>query len=873
MYSLRARALTEQLEESGNQTISGTGVTEEKLQEMLDAIARLRAERDQLKSEFEFFQLESKFTIQSLEAQITRNPPSGAVSFGDAESENQLQKSQLATSAMAVTVQHLHARNEHIDNASVQSTFELTTVDEELTQVRRRLTGVNFALQEERERRHELELEVKRLEAERQDIKDELTDVLERYDRFQTTQTLPTEDATVALTEEIKMLEGRVVRRTEQIGVHQHDIKRLETNIRLLEERLEEATAELDMAETEKAAMLEDCSTAREERDAAKRVQEHLEIEVERVMSLLKEMEQQQAGLHAQLVDAEVRADNTTNDALAESNKHIESLEEDLRVTETALQSVRSDLSKAQGELEQAQVLSIQTMAELKDQAEADKVALSDKLSDRTHELEQVKATLEVLKAEHSENALLLRAKEEELVLFTSDNMLPISRRQSQQDRQSLCATDDKILPASVEVERFKSELSSAREECQQLASALQEKELINKENTEELSRLSAEIEVAESKLREVTLQIQRKEEELQHVRRELEDRDGVDDDAKQVLKEKDDRLAQLDRQICSLEEEKKDLLERIAAHDSEAEKVLEESTSLRSALDQERECHQQELKKLEGDIMSLRAENEKYIQGSAERDEEIEARHAEVIVLLEATRKDLEEQRERYDVLDLELQNATSSRDQEINKLKEQAIHLKTDLEGMEYSLQQEINGRKQDTELHEEKLNDADDKYETLEAELHKCLEQYKEQLVEVRSSLMASEDERTALDSALGNLNGECHRANLKSQHLEKQLSGKETEVVDLRDELASVRQTLAQAQKSGRTAEMNLLLIGQQHERTISSLRNQLKEHEKDAERIQKLQQIVGEMKEQISEMETLLRAKTTEIEENDDKFIQ
>ena len=101
---------------------------------------------------------------------------------------------------------------------------------------------------------------------------------MDRYDRLQAAQDLPTEDATTALTEETNLLEGRVMRRTEQTGAHQRDIKRLETNVKLLEERLDEAIADLTMAETEKAAMLEDCTTAREERDAAKRELEHMEM-------------------------------------------------------------------------------------------------------------------------------------------------------------------------------------------------------------------------------------------------------------------------------------------------------------------------------------------------------------------------------------------------------------------------------------------------------------------------------------------------------------------------------------------------------------------------------------------------------------------
>ena len=73
-------------------------------------------------------------------------------------------------SAMAVTVQHLHAKNEQTDNTSMQSVFELTTKDEGLAQTQRRLADVNFTLQAEKERRHELKMEVDRFVTERDDI-------------------------------------------------------------------------------------------------------------------------------------------------------------------------------------------------------------------------------------------------------------------------------------------------------------------------------------------------------------------------------------------------------------------------------------------------------------------------------------------------------------------------------------------------------------------------------------------------------------------------------------------------------------------------------------------------------------------------------
>ncbi|KAF8515822.1 hypothetical protein BU17DRAFT_67745 [Hysterangium stoloniferum] len=86
---------------------------------------------------------------------------------------------------------------------------------------------------------------------------------------------------TTTLRSQIEILEQRVLRRTEQIGMLQHDSKRLETNLRVAEETIAELTAELETLGQERACLLEDCAQARAARDEAHRKIEELEVEVE----------------------------------------------------------------------------------------------------------------------------------------------------------------------------------------------------------------------------------------------------------------------------------------------------------------------------------------------------------------------------------------------------------------------------------------------------------------------------------------------------------------------------------------------------------------------------------------------------------------
>ncbi len=101
-----------------------------------------------------------------------------------------------------------------------------------------------------------IEQQIRTLEENLASVQRDLQDAEERCSRLQTTQfsAASSDEKACALKEEIKVLESRVMRRTEQIGIHQHDIKRLETNMRLAEERLDELSSELEMANTEKEA-------------------------------------------------------------------------------------------------------------------------------------------------------------------------------------------------------------------------------------------------------------------------------------------------------------------------------------------------------------------------------------------------------------------------------------------------------------------------------------------------------------------------------------------------------------------------------------------------------------------------------------------
>lgn len=164
-----------------------------------------------------------------------------------------------------------------------------------LARAESQISELSKSLDDAESQRGSLALQVTHLEQDVGNLKTELEESEDRYRILQQEQlsAMSAHEATKALRRQIEELEARVLRRTEQIGVHQHDIKKLEMNLRLQEERVSELTSDVEVLETQKTAMLEDCRTTREERDAAMKRCEALEENVEMLEVQSATMEEQ----------------------------------------------------------------------------------------------------------------------------------------------------------------------------------------------------------------------------------------------------------------------------------------------------------------------------------------------------------------------------------------------------------------------------------------------------------------------------------------------------------------------------------------------------------------------------------------------------
>lgn len=405
---------------------------------LLEAIARLRGERDDLRRRLEFLETEHKFTVAALEKCLAEAPPAsqnlesvigsetGTSAIGHAQISANIQSKddnvrRLAHAAAAYAVLLLHSQTqleqcnqllsdsmerERCARGRVEAeTEKCSALEEEMDRIACQLKeseekvkdletklGVTVpcleamtsqrdglvsqleannaewedmklsrkSLQDQLEKievhfgevsrtlevveseRDSLALQVTNLTADLQAAQDELASAESRYSALQFHQlsSMTSDEANQALREQIAELEARVMRRTEQIGIHQHDIRRLETNLRLQEERLGEMTMELETLATQKEAMLEDCADAREARDEALAQIETLEVELETLESKLADSD----GALNTLICLLIQTTNQSRSSAQRLQSRITELEAELKESQIAYDTLETHL-------------------------------------------------------------------------------------------------------------------------------------------------------------------------------------------------------------------------------------------------------------------------------------------------------------------------------------------------------------------------------------------------------------------------------------------------------------------------------------------------------------------------------------------------
>ncbi|KAF7303172.1 hypothetical protein MKEN_01280900 [Mycena kentingensis (nom. inval.)] len=298
--------------------------SEADVERLLVAIERIRGERDNLRRDVEFLQQESHFTEEALRSRIaaleqqTQSAQSPSLDQSVLEEKDQeIRRVGRVAMASAIVIEHLRSGmgvtaqqflnastssegaqgrlrvtdlqfSPHRRRNSDTSVFDLTVNDAtqaSAVQLETQIAELSQALDEVTAERDALNLQATNLTRDLEAAKRDINEGETRYTELQFHQlsSMTVNAATEALRQQLAEQESRVLRRTELVGILQHDNQQIVMNMKLQEERMMELTQELDMLTAQKEAMVEDCAEARHARDAALARVEEMDVEMERL--------------------------------------------------------------------------------------------------------------------------------------------------------------------------------------------------------------------------------------------------------------------------------------------------------------------------------------------------------------------------------------------------------------------------------------------------------------------------------------------------------------------------------------------------------------------------------------------------------------
>ena len=832
----------------------------ETVERLLTAVDRLRSERDDLRRQLEFLQVESKFTIEALENKInsgasnvqaaatTEDPRVHQLQDEVQELLERLAKASsrshkdlsssavessrlsLIASASLVMVEHLQTRIDHDSKAMDQTLIEIShirsqlqdtmtssdeshhtnhTLQQSLLDLQHRLESSTSSLHDTQRQRDDLLLQVDHLqsqilasdrireqyqelqsnhertstsladvtnaledaESERNSLRVEVVNLQgdivsaqnslkqaeQRYSDLQNQQLSSMSSAQVnrKLKEQIEDLEGRVARRTEQIGIHQHDIKRLETNLKLQEDRIAEMTSELEIAMSEKESMVEDCADAREARDRALKKADDLEDAVETLEMQRRSSEAQ----HDSEVSALVEVWSST---LAKSRSSI-----------ACLRAVAHEASAADlGMSQRLQLIS----------AERDS-ALS-LLKKQASELEMERKTA-VAHGEEARNAVVALA-----VVRTADaeNLLAI-----QQDRDRICA----LLSATRdELNDRLQEISSLQDRLQ----AMHSQELA--ENTEQQARHTAEVAQLKAANTDLSQSHAELEDELAQSRQELQlaaeqhDRLRAETDVvkEQIAQLQTDHTEELEFLRGKLQQVAVDLQEAREAHvltEKTSEELSAANAVLKGRLDSMSKQRDEDSISIT-DLQNREADHRKQVldiqnrlddasevlrQTTREKDDlEIRLRDARAELSRAATEDRVRELLEERDALQEKMDQAESHHATELIQVQERVRGLQTEADSLREQLDQAIADTKRMRTAFETELRESAERFENARAQQDDAqaqLSSLETECDDLETRLQSAMEEKDVLEAKNTNLESDIQRSLSMQRYLESQL----------------------------------------------------------------------------------------------------
>lgn len=790
------------------------------IETLLRAVDRIRSERDDLRRALEFSQTEARITVQTLEKHIhTLTQEADRVAAHKQQSKNLV----LSTTALAVIVNHLgnrlHAaeRNQALDHSQsvaerdtalrdLQSKFEascqqLTASEashnhmlllvaelevrvqsltaevqaaesshedsrDRLQQAEEQLAEITRAYQNIESERDSLSLQVTNLQTDLEVAQEELSDAHGRYSILQAQQlsTMSATGVAHALREQIQELEGRVNRRTEQIGIHQHDIRRLETNLKLQEERISETMSELEMMSAQKEAMVEDCAEARDARDQAVSNLEAAELEVERLQEendSLKATHSDElssmVAIVAQAMSNARRAQCMVDQHLAEEPQmlskiadlaaHNSKLSEDIGLLANEKEGLIRDLAESVASLSCLEALRSQEHAEM-GQIVVSLATVREALSNSDCNLEKSHQDVAALQAQLSscrcaleDKAIALKARDARLAIL-EQNLAEISNE------------------SAARISEYQGQLQSLKDELDELRTRHQI-------TCESLSR-------AQDDLQE-RIQAPQASESAELQARHADEVGGLQERLKrtsQELSQATQLLQSADLRFVEVQQRNQELNNQIAALTDDGQRRAVTEDALRARHVEEIDILQKTLLNTQSELAAALKECQRLaglVEQSTSELEEARQAHADALRQAEhqvrELQDDLEEKVAVLEANERDLQDFRISLDEQF---REQDL-LRT-------QLQNEITCRKQDQAAFNDQLSahaNREAEFDALKAELRQTDDDMRWRLEQAEAELSSLQAEKQSLQVENTSLEAEIQRTISLTRYLEQQV----------------------------------------------------------------------------------------------------
>ncbi|KAG5638395.1 hypothetical protein H0H81_000291 [Sphagnurus paluster] len=694
--------------------------------------------------------------------------------------------------------------------------------------------------------RGSLNLQLANLETELSTTRDSLKEAESRYSdlQFHQLDMMSETDATRMLQRELMEERERVGRRDDFIRMLQHDIQRMETNLRLQEERLGEMALEMEILSAAKDAMVDDCADAREARDGAIARLEILEVEME---TRSEEANQAVEALIGVVMKTVVSARNRVRtesdgarvprDALVALEAKYEKLRKILQEQESLIDSktdIEEELRQTTVALAISQVGLGRALLDIRDMVEQ-KAILEQDIKNRQEEIDQNLIERDALEQQ-------IRSLQEETASTANEYAARTTQlEQKIQDLQTtMSSTEASHLDTITELVRSKEDLEENLERTQ--------RSLLESSSNDDVTRIQEQHALVLDETRTRLLESQQELNALRssHAAREQ----GLEDSLANALK----AVSSLEEQLAKNLEE---LGHRTLRH--------EEAMHLRGELLQETTRLQSELDTASSQRRNLEATCED-LQASLDRvSKELAGIQDQHQVLIDETTEQFSVVRLQLEDDVAELQSKLEGQSRELTNAAEETTRLARQLEQVVDNRVADKAKFENDLRVAELQRNDAEAAFKELQQEMdviQSRLEQFNQELETLQEEKSSLQEDMTALEA-------DNQRSISLVRFLESQVKESEAKITSLTELLEHTQADLARSEKAAKAAEVNLSIQSAQHNREMSDLTRQLATLRAQPN----LQKALSELEERNNEMEELLRNKCAEIEENDDRALE